>query len=177
MRRQLRDGRVVLGGFVPSIEGELTAARTRTYSVHAHTPCLSCPCMQLAAHPLARACLLMPRLAVPGRVLAALSLHNFVKTYYAPLLFRPLSFLRGLRALFGERPASTRFASCGVDWAAAETTSPSRWLMLLALLLPARHARTGDQTMFCRASDFRRVGGFDARLSIMVSIWCCTHTF
>jgi hypothetical protein len=40
--------------------------------------------------------------AVPGRRLWLLSCHNFVSTYYAPLLFRPLSYLRGLRALFGE---------------------------------------------------------------------------
>jgi hypothetical protein len=40
--------------------------------------------------------------AVPDRRLWLLSLHNFASTYYAPLLFRPLSYLRGLRALFGE---------------------------------------------------------------------------
>jgi hypothetical protein len=39
--------------------------------------------------------------AVPGRRLWLLSAHNFASTYYAPLLFRPLSFLRGLRNLFG----------------------------------------------------------------------------
>jgi len=32
------------------------------------------------------------------------SLHNFVKTYYAPLLFRPVGFFwRGLRLLFGDQ--------------------------------------------------------------------------
>ncbi|MEL6257810.1 MAG: glycosyltransferase [Pseudomonadota bacterium] len=29
--------------------------------------------------------------------------HNYLKTYYAPLLFRPLSFLRGARLLFGDQ--------------------------------------------------------------------------
>lgn len=29
--------------------------------------------------------------------------HNFLKTWYAPLLFRPLSFLRGCRLLFGDQ--------------------------------------------------------------------------
>lgn len=29
--------------------------------------------------------------------------HNFIKTWYAPLLFRPLSFLRGCRLLFGDQ--------------------------------------------------------------------------
>lgn len=31
------------------------------------------------------------------------SAHNFIKTWYAPLLFRPLSFLRGCRLLFGDQ--------------------------------------------------------------------------
>lgn len=29
--------------------------------------------------------------------------HNFIKTYYAPLLFKPLSFLRGMRCCFGDQ--------------------------------------------------------------------------
>lgn len=32
-----------------------------------------------------------------------MSLHNFLKTYYAPLLFRPHLFFRGLRLLFGDQ--------------------------------------------------------------------------
>jgi hypothetical protein len=40
--------------------------------------------------------------AVPGRRLWLLSFHNFISTYYAPLLFRPAAYLRGLRNLFGE---------------------------------------------------------------------------
>jgi len=31
------------------------------------------------------------------------SAHNFFKTWYAPLLFRPLSFFRGCRLLFGDQ--------------------------------------------------------------------------
>ncbi|MBD3880536.1 TIGR04283 family arsenosugar biosynthesis glycosyltransferase [Phormidium tenue FACHB-886] len=31
------------------------------------------------------------------------SFHNFLKTYYAPLLFRPHLFVRGLRLLFGDQ--------------------------------------------------------------------------
>lgn len=38
---------------------------------------------------------------MPGRRLWLLSFHNFISTYYAPLLFRPLAYLRGLRNLFG----------------------------------------------------------------------------
>lgn len=44
------------------------------------------------------------------------SLHNFLKTYYAPLLFRPHLFLRGLRLLFGDQVIFCRgqaFWDCG----------------------------------------------------------------
>jgi len=37
------------------------------------------------------------------RVLWFSSLHNAASTWYAPLLFRPLSFCRGLRLLFGDQ--------------------------------------------------------------------------
>lgn len=33
----------------------------------------------------------------------ATTAHNFIKTWYAPLLFRPISFLRGCRLLFGDQ--------------------------------------------------------------------------
>ncbi|WIA34447.1 hypothetical protein OEZ86_012780 [Tetradesmus obliquus] len=75
----------------------------------------------------------VPSIEVPGRRLWLLSAHNFASSYYAPLLFRPLSYLRGLRALFG------------------------------------------DQTLFCRARDFRAVGGFDPRLSIMEDTDLCVR--
>lgn len=46
-----------------------------------------------------------------------ISLHNFLKTYYAPLLFRPhLFFFRGLRLLFGDQVIFCRrqdFWHCG----------------------------------------------------------------
>lgn len=46
-----------------------------------------------------------------------ISLHNFLKTYYAPLLFHPyLFFARGLRLLFGDQVMFCRradFAACG----------------------------------------------------------------
>jgi len=46
-----------------------------------------------------------------------ISLHNFLKTYYAPLLFRPhLFFLKGLRLLFGDQVMFCRrqdFWQCG----------------------------------------------------------------
>lgn len=45
-----------------------------------------------------------------------ISLHNYLKTYYAPLLFRPHLFLKGLRLLFGDQVMFCRrtdFLNCG----------------------------------------------------------------
>lgn len=45
-----------------------------------------------------------------------ISLHNFLKTYYAPLLFRPHLFIKGLRLLFGDQVMFCRrsdFWDCG----------------------------------------------------------------
>eukprot|EP00873_Tetraselmis_striata_P042897 jgi/Tetstr1/463161/TSEL_008095.t1 len=72
-----------------------------------------------------------PLIQEPDRVLWFPTLHNAAKTWYAPMLFRPVSFARGLRLLFG------------------------------------------DQAQFCRASDFRRLGGFDPELIIMEDADLC----
>ena len=45
-----------------------------------------------------------------------ISLHNYLKTYYAPLLFKPHLFFRGLRLLFGDQVMFCRradFGECG----------------------------------------------------------------
>lgn len=43
-----------------------------------------------------------PLLSGPDTVRWGTSFHNWIKTWYAPLLFRPLLFLRGGRLLFGD---------------------------------------------------------------------------
>ncbi len=46
----------------------------------------------------------------------SISLHNYLKTYYAPLLFRPHLFFKGLRLLFGDQVMFCRqvdFWGCG----------------------------------------------------------------
>ncbi len=43
-----------------------------------------------------------PLLSGPDRVRWGTSLHNWAKTYYGPMLFRPHLFLRGARLLFGD---------------------------------------------------------------------------
>lgn len=70
-------------------------------------------------------------ITLPERTLWGMSWHNVAKTHYAPALFLPFSYARGLRILFG------------------------------------------DQAIFCRASDFRRVGGYDERLPIMEDADLC----
>lgn len=60
-----------------------------------------------------------------------ISLHNYLKTFYASLIFRPHLFLKGLRILFG------------------------------------------DQVIFCRRTDFWKVGGFDVHLPIMEDADLC----
>ncbi len=52
----------------------------------------------------------------PTQIRWVVSLHNCLKTYYAPLLFRPHRFLQGLRLLFGDQAIFCRrqdFLACG----------------------------------------------------------------
>ena len=60
-----------------------------------------------------------------------MSIHNVLKTFYAPLLFRPKSFFNGLKVLFG------------------------------------------DQAIFCDASRFHKIKGFDEALPIMEDADLC----
>jgi glycosyltransferase involved in cell wall biosynthesis len=43
-----------------------------------------------------------PVIAGPAGVRPVSTFHNWIKTWYAPAVFRPLSFIRGLRLLFGD---------------------------------------------------------------------------
>ena len=64
-----------------------------------------------------------PLISGPGGVRWATSLHNWAKTFYGPLLFRPYLFLRGARLLFGDHAMFFRRA----DFLAAggcDTTLP-----------------------------------------------------
>ncbi len=68
-----------------------------------------------------------------GKILLFTTFHQFISTYYAPLLFAPVGFTRGLKCMFG------------------------------------------DQSLFCRAADFKRVGGFDSTLPIMEDADLCVR--
>lgn len=55
-------------------------------------------------------------MAGPQTTRWGVSLHNFLKTYYAPLIFRPYWFFKGLRLLFGDQVIFCRrtdFENCG----------------------------------------------------------------
>ncbi|MEP2990478.1 MAG: glycosyltransferase [Parasphingorhabdus sp.] len=43
-----------------------------------------------------------PRIAGPGGTRWGTTFHNYIKTWYAPLLMRPWLFVRGVRLLFGD---------------------------------------------------------------------------
>jgi len=55
-------------------------------------------------------------MAGPQTTRWGVSLHNYLKTYYAPLIFRPHLFFKGLRLLFGDQVVFCRhtdFWNCG----------------------------------------------------------------
>jgi len=55
-------------------------------------------------------------MAGPKTTRWGVSLHNYLKTYYAPLIFRPHLFFKGLRLLFGDQVMfcrSKNFWACG----------------------------------------------------------------
>lgn len=52
-------------------------------------------------------------MAGPQTTRWGVSLHNYLKTYYAPLLFRPHLFFKGLRLLFGDQ---VMFCRCADFW-------------------------------------------------------------
>lgn len=59
------------------------------------------------------------------KVRRATTAHNYIKTWYAPLLFRPLSFLRGVRLLFGDQVMICRKA----DFDAIDGFDPEQTIM------------------------------------------------
>lgn len=53
------------------------------------------------------------------------SAHNFIKTWYAPLLFRPILFVKGVRLLFGDQTMFCRRA----DFEAVDGFDPAQIIM------------------------------------------------
>jgi glycosyltransferase involved in cell wall biosynthesis len=66
-----------------------------------------------------------PLLSGPEKVRWATSFHNWIKTWYAPLLLRPHLFLRGVRLLFGDHAMFFRRA----DFLAAGGCDPGMTVM------------------------------------------------
>ncbi len=75
-----------------------------------------------------------------GKTRRLTTAHNYLKTWYAPLLFRPLSFLRGARLLFGDQVMICRKA----DFDAIGGFDPAQTIMEEAdLCLRMVRARRG----------------------------------
>ena len=64
-----------------------------------------------------------PLLSGPDQVHWGTSFHNWIKTWYAPLVFRPQLFLHGLRLLFGD---DATFSAAPISWPSAAAT-PRCW--------------------------------------------------
>lgn len=97
------------------------------------------------------------------------SAHNFLKTYYAPILFRPISFLRGGRLLFGDQVLICR----ADDFRAINGFDPDQKIMEEAdfclRMARAGRGRTRQVHRIVRSSD-RRVaewGGLRANLKFI----------
>jgi len=85
--------------------------------------------------------------------------HNFIKTWYAPLLFRPLGFLRGVRLLFGDQAMICRRD----DFKAIGGFDPAQTIMEEADLCQRMvRARRGRVKQVCRKvwSSDRRVASW-----------------
>src|ERR1700724_2950976 len=78
-----------------------------------------------------------PLLSGPDRVRWGTSFHNWIKTWYAPLLFRPQLFLRGVRLLFGDHAMFFRRA----DFLAVGGCDPTLLVMEEADLCIRFHRR------------------------------------
>jgi glycosyltransferase involved in cell wall biosynthesis len=94
-----------------------------------------------------------PRIAGPGGTRWATTLHNWAKTWYAPLLFRPHLFVRGVRLLFGDHAMFFRRA----DYLAVGGCDPDCMVMEeadLCIRMAAR-GRTRMVPRFVTTSDRR----------------------
>lgn len=79
-----------------------------------------------------------PVIAGPEKTRWVSTFHNWIKTWYAPLMFRPVGFFRGLRLLFGDHAMFFRKA----DFDAAGGLDPQMMIMEDADLCE-KLARTG----------------------------------
>ena len=104
----------------------------------------------------------------PETVRWGTSLHNWLKTWYAPALFRPLLFLRGARLLFGDHAMFFRRA----DFLAAggcDTTLPMMEDMDLCVRLH-RFGRTRLVNRVVITSD-RRVAAWGVLRANAIYVW------
>lgn len=94
-------------------------------------------------------------MGAPGRTRWVTSFHNYIKTFYAPLLFRPISFLRGGRLLFGDQVMICR----AEDFWAVQGFDPAQQIMeeadLCLRMVRARRGKIRQVHRTVRSSDRR----------------------
>lgn len=86
-------------------EGVAAAAGDILFVIHLDTEVPAGACAIVAetlADPATALAGFTPVIAGPSGRRPVSTFHNWIKTWYAPAIFRPLSFLRGLRLLFGD---------------------------------------------------------------------------
>lgn len=96
------------------------------------------------------------------------SLHNYLKTFYAPLIFRPRLFVKGLRLLFGDQVMFCRrrdFIDCG----GFDPTLPIMEEADLCLKL-LRHGRICQVNRIVQSSD-RRVAKWGSFKATMIYLY------
>ena len=112
--------------------------------------------------------------------------HPFIKNVYNVFMSWPLPFLRCCRPSLQQRHSAARLplpacraqlpqALCKKGLQRPLHCTKARILNLTRGCGPCRGARLlfGDQTLFCRACDFRRAGGYASRLPIMEDADLC----
>ncbi|MEM9738936.1 MAG: TIGR04283 family arsenosugar biosynthesis glycosyltransferase [Pseudomonadota bacterium] len=95
----------------------------------------------------------------PDRTRWVTSAHNYIKSYYAPALFRPVSFVRGVRLLFGDQAIFCR----SQDFHAIGGFDPEQTIMeeadFLLRMVRARRGRVRQIHRLIYSSD-RRVAAW-----------------
>jgi len=85
--------------------GVAAAAGEAVVVLHADTipfPAIAAVIEQVLSDPATALAGFTPLITGPGGVRWGTTAHNWAKTWYAPLIFRPILFARGLRLLFGD---------------------------------------------------------------------------
>jgi len=105
-----------------------------------------------------------PLLSGPDAVRWGTSFHNWIKTWYAPLLFRPRLFLRGTRLLFGDHAMFFRRADFRAVGGCDETLAVMEDADLCIRLAPLGRTRLVNRVVLTSDRRIAAWGGLRANL-------------